>query len=134
MWSIFFHETCTIVFSTHRAFNPYLKLGFHEKSPVVSLLIAGHILYSPDHLERAYLMIHEWSELNITPWFYIMAAHLSLLITPACIWFITLPIPSLIFDIMIIILILLFRLQLHHFRRVCIIIIPFLMQCSGQSK
>ena len=37
------YETCTIVFSTHRAINLCQKLNFFEKSPMVLFLIAGHI-------------------------------------------------------------------------------------------
>ena len=42
LWSIFFHETCTIGFRTHRAINPCQKLNFYKISRVVPFLIAGH--------------------------------------------------------------------------------------------
>ena len=35
----FFHKTCTIGFSTHRAINPYQKLNFYEIPQVVPFLI-----------------------------------------------------------------------------------------------
>ena len=43
--NIFFHETCTIGFSTHRAINPCQKLSFYEKLQMVRFSMAGHILF-----------------------------------------------------------------------------------------
>ena len=40
--NIFFPETCTIGFSTHRAINPCQKLNFYEKLQMVYFSIAGN--------------------------------------------------------------------------------------------